>query len=413
MYWLAVGRAPSVSPDQARQALEKESPAALLVDVRTKEEYASGHLDGSYHWPLDQIQALKPGAALPTALQNKELYLICRAGVRSAQAALILADYPLGAVYSVQGGYQSWTKAARTPCGLSMCKLKQADGSRTPLPYRESSLIEQWAVTITAFGVKPLYMLLALVVILLLRRSADKDLMALKYAMIAFLAGEGFCTLNFLFFDEGSYLIEYLHGLGMVLAFGLTTFSLFEGIDTRLLKVSAMDKRCTVLSLCSVCIKKDPDAACAAQQLAQYFLVMCMIVCLMPLTVVIRDVAYNTTILGTPYTHVHATVFQLFELRYAPLASLLLYFVSLLVLRYGKSNHILLSKWLFAYGTGFLSFGFFRMIVYSAYLERLGWYTVWEEMLELLYIASCVVVVWSFRKRLLVFAPTTGHGAVS
>ena len=59
---------------------------SLLVDVRTAEEYAAGHIKNSINMPLPDIQAgLKPNSDY-----SKTLYVYCRSGNRSAEAKKLL-----------------------------------------------------------------------------------------------------------------------------------------------------------------------------------------------------------------------------------------------------------------------------------------------------------------------------------
>mgnify|MGYP003610801277 CR=1 FL=1 len=75
-----------------------------LIDVRTPEEFASGHIDGAINLSLQEIEAGK----LPTAAKDRAVYVYCRSGNRSAQAVTILkqAGYAnvidLGAMSAVQ-----------------------------------------------------------------------------------------------------------------------------------------------------------------------------------------------------------------------------------------------------------------------------------------------------------------------
>ena len=57
---------------------------AVLLDVRTPEEYAAGHLPQAVNLPLQSLVA-----QAPVLLLQKEmpLFVYCRSGVRSAQAA--------------------------------------------------------------------------------------------------------------------------------------------------------------------------------------------------------------------------------------------------------------------------------------------------------------------------------------
>lgn len=55
---------------------------ALLLDVRTPEEYAAGHAEGAINLPNEEIQA----GAVPEAGKDQKLYVYCRSGNRSNQA---------------------------------------------------------------------------------------------------------------------------------------------------------------------------------------------------------------------------------------------------------------------------------------------------------------------------------------
>lgn len=59
---------------------------AVLLDVRTKEEYRQGHIEGSLNIPLQNIQAVKSRVS---AL-DRPIYVHCLSGARSAQAASAL-----------------------------------------------------------------------------------------------------------------------------------------------------------------------------------------------------------------------------------------------------------------------------------------------------------------------------------
>lgn len=59
---------------------------AVLLDVRTVEEYRQGHIEGSQNIPLQNIQAVKSGIS---AL-DRPIYVHCLSGFRSAQAASVL-----------------------------------------------------------------------------------------------------------------------------------------------------------------------------------------------------------------------------------------------------------------------------------------------------------------------------------
>ena len=59
---------------------------AVLLDVRTQEEYSEGHIEGSKNIPLQNIGMAE------TVIKDKNtpLFVHCRSGGRSAQATSIL-----------------------------------------------------------------------------------------------------------------------------------------------------------------------------------------------------------------------------------------------------------------------------------------------------------------------------------
>lgn len=81
---------------------------AVLLDVREPAEWAAGHAPNAVHIPLgllpDRLGDLPSTAgALP---------VVCRSGVRSAQAVAYLADHGLEAT-NVAGGMQAWEESGR------------------------------------------------------------------------------------------------------------------------------------------------------------------------------------------------------------------------------------------------------------------------------------------------------------
>lgn len=106
---------PSTTTTQYAQIQKDVSDeAAKLYDVRTAEEFAEGHFAGAINLSLQDIEAGK----LPEADKETNLYLYCRSGNRSAQAAQLLKDagyanvVDLGGLGDVQamGGKLTTTK---------------------------------------------------------------------------------------------------------------------------------------------------------------------------------------------------------------------------------------------------------------------------------------------------------------
>ncbi len=281
---------------------------------------------------------------------------------------------------------------------------RPAPAALPDLPFRDSPASEQWAAVISGFVVKPVYTLLSLVLIIVLWRQTAPDLAALRWALAAFFIGENFCAANYLAYCDQSTGFEYLHSFGMVGCMGLTVFAFFEGLDRRLIKLSDPEAGCAALSLCHRCHKYAP-APCGLRRLFLLFIPVLALLALMPLTAATHAVAYRTRILGADYLYSHPVVYQLFEIRYCPVAAMGLFAVSFLLLRFKREEPVAWSKAFFAGGFGFLGFGFFRLVLFHAYRDNLVWFGFWEELTELMFIASVAAVLWIFRAGLFTRKP--------
>jgi rhodanese-related sulfurtransferase len=86
------------------QVSQKELKSGILMDVRTPEEYAAGHLEEALNVNLFREDFVRVADTLP---KDKTIYLYCQKGGRSARAARILDS--LGyRVVDLLGGYETW-----------------------------------------------------------------------------------------------------------------------------------------------------------------------------------------------------------------------------------------------------------------------------------------------------------------
>ncbi|MBW2421930.1 MAG: rhodanese-like domain-containing protein [Deltaproteobacteria bacterium] len=98
--------APSISA--AELQAERESGAApVVIDVRTPEEYASGHIPGAVNIPFDQV-AQRIGEL--DAPHGVALYCMIGPRARKGESALLAAGYNKG-VFHLEGGFAAWQAA--------------------------------------------------------------------------------------------------------------------------------------------------------------------------------------------------------------------------------------------------------------------------------------------------------------
>ena len=93
-----------ISQEEARQMMEQDG-TQIIVDVRTQEEYDSGHIPGAICIPNESI-----GCDSPEALPDYDqiILIYCRSGNRSKQAAEKLAAMGYTNIYEF-GGINTWT----------------------------------------------------------------------------------------------------------------------------------------------------------------------------------------------------------------------------------------------------------------------------------------------------------------
>jgi rhodanese-related sulfurtransferase len=95
-----------LSPTQATLLINRED--ARVIDVRSADEYAAGHLPESQNIPLDQLAA-RAGEIGP--LQDAPLIVVCQTGTRSAAACRQLEKLGFDRVNNLAGGIGGWRAA--------------------------------------------------------------------------------------------------------------------------------------------------------------------------------------------------------------------------------------------------------------------------------------------------------------
>ena len=83
------------------QALEIINDGAMLLDVRTIEEYNREHIPNAINIPLDQIDTINYD-------KDTKIIVYCQTGVRSKEAVSKLADKGYTSLYNLDGGLLNW-----------------------------------------------------------------------------------------------------------------------------------------------------------------------------------------------------------------------------------------------------------------------------------------------------------------
>ncbi len=85
------------------QAAQAQIDGAFILDVRQPEEWAQGHISGATFIPLEDLPN-----RLSEVPKDREVVVVCRTGLRSAQGRDILKNAGFTRVTSMAGGLTQW-----------------------------------------------------------------------------------------------------------------------------------------------------------------------------------------------------------------------------------------------------------------------------------------------------------------
>ena len=88
-----------------------EESQEIILDVRTAGELSEGMIAGAKHMDVLQADFRQKAATLDL---SKPIYVYCKVGGRSSQAAQILRQMGATQVYNLEGGMTAW-KAKQLP----------------------------------------------------------------------------------------------------------------------------------------------------------------------------------------------------------------------------------------------------------------------------------------------------------
>jgi phage shock protein E len=94
-----------VGPEQAKKLIED---GAKLVDVRSPDEFGSGHLDGAINIPVSELEE----RLADVGPKDQPVVVYCASGFRSARAARILDEKGFTHVADL-GAMSNWTATAK------------------------------------------------------------------------------------------------------------------------------------------------------------------------------------------------------------------------------------------------------------------------------------------------------------
>lgn len=375
------------TPAEVARALSWPTPP-LVLDVRREEEYRNGHLPGARWVPLGMLGGFVVSQSIPP---EREIVTVCAHGKRSAAGAAEIAARGHTRVSSMAGGIAAWQKQGFP---IETGHFEPSAGQVTVV---QTTLLEQGVTVATAFVVKPIYMILALAMGLLLWRRSERDLSLLGKGMLLFFIGEALCALRFLGAGPCDPL-ETGHGLGMVAMGAWVAWGLVELGDHRVLGYSDPARTCVLGRFCQRCWKREA-VPCGLHRIMLFLLPVLAILALLPLTARPRPMLLDYSVFGTMVRDETTPLIEILQIRVYPLLALWLFLVAFLDLYQGKTK-LERAKAPFFIGMGFLSYALLRFLLHRAFGEAVFWANAWEEVTELATVLSMIWMLWTFRAQL-------------
>ena len=95
-----------VEPQEAVRLINND---AVVLDIRSPEAFAKGHIVNARNIPLDELDANQEKI---NKLASKPILAVCDAGMSSTRAVNTLRKSGLESVYGLKGGIAAWTEAS-------------------------------------------------------------------------------------------------------------------------------------------------------------------------------------------------------------------------------------------------------------------------------------------------------------
>ena len=95
----------NLSLEDWKNQLENDENA-IILDVRTPEEFQNGYIPGAYNIDIYQGQGFIYN--IEALDKTKNYYVYCQAGMRSAKACEIMNSLDIKNTYNLSGGIMNW-----------------------------------------------------------------------------------------------------------------------------------------------------------------------------------------------------------------------------------------------------------------------------------------------------------------
>jgi phage shock protein E len=97
------------TPAEVAEKIRQPQTAPYVLDVRTREEFADGHVPHAVNIPLQEL-----GAGLDKVPKDRDIVVYCHSGARATRGAALLREKGYTRVSEMTGSLMAW-EAAKLP----------------------------------------------------------------------------------------------------------------------------------------------------------------------------------------------------------------------------------------------------------------------------------------------------------
>ena len=100
----------SIEPKALGERIAWADPSLVVLDVRTPEEYAAGHLPGAVNIPNAELES-RIGEL--EGARESDIVVYCKVGRKAAEAIDVLGKAGFKRLFHLEGDYTRWTEEKR------------------------------------------------------------------------------------------------------------------------------------------------------------------------------------------------------------------------------------------------------------------------------------------------------------
>lgn len=101
-------KATGITNIEAVEAVKLINADAAVIDIRSADAFAQGHIARAKNMPFDELQA---NVEKIDALKTNTVIAVCDAGTTSTKAVEIFRKHGIESVYGLKGGMTAWSQA--------------------------------------------------------------------------------------------------------------------------------------------------------------------------------------------------------------------------------------------------------------------------------------------------------------